>query len=44
MLIGLHDADSEHLNRGQRRKVFPNYALMKISAYHAERNKYLRTG
>ncbi|MGN0597403.1 MAG: hypothetical protein ACI4J1_08780 [Ruminiclostridium sp.] len=34
MIVGLHDADMEHLNRGQRRKVFPNYAIMKISAYH----------
>ncbi len=33
MIIGLHDADKEHLNK-RRRKVFPNYALMKISAYH----------
>lgn len=30
MLIGLHDADAEHL----KHKVFPNYALMKISAWH----------
>ena len=44
MLIGQHDADSKHLNRGQHRKLFPNYALMKISAYHAERNKYLCIG
>lgn len=32
MLVGIHDADKEHL----RRKLFPNYALMKISAYHKE--------
>ena len=30
MRIGLHDADAEHL----RGKTFPNYALMKISAWH----------
>lgn len=30
MKIGLHDADKEHL----RKKTFPNYALMKLSAYH----------
>ncbi len=32
MKIGLHDADKE--NHSKRRAVFPNYALMKISAYH----------
>lgn len=30
MRIGLHDAEQEHL----KHKTFPNYALMKISAYH----------
>lgn len=30
MRIGLHDAELEHL----RRKRFPNYALMKLSAFH----------
>jgi len=30
MRIGLHDADTEHL----RNKIFPNYALMKVSAWH----------
>lgn len=30
MLIGLHDADREHI----RHKSFPNYALMKIAAWH----------
>ena len=30
MLIGLHDAEAEHI----RHKSFPNYALMKISAWH----------
>ena len=34
MIIGLHDADMEHLNKKRHKKVFPNYALMKISAYH----------
>ncbi len=32
MNIGLHDADKENLSK--RRKIFPNYAIMKISAYH----------
>ncbi|MCO1599871.1 radical SAM protein [Desulfosporosinus nitroreducens] len=30
MRIGLHDAEKEHF----RKKTFPNFALMKISAYH----------
>jgi len=30
ILIGLHDADAEHI----KNKSFPNYALMKISAWH----------
>lgn len=30
MRIGLHDAEKEHMHD----KVFPNYALMKISAWH----------
>lgn len=30
MIIGLHDAEKEHL----KNKSFPNYALMKISAWH----------
>jgi hypothetical protein len=30
MLIGLHDAEKEHL----KGKTFPNYVLMKISAWH----------
>lgn len=30
MRVGLHDAEKEYLNH----KTFPNYALMKISAYH----------
>ena len=30
MKVGLHDAEKEHF----RKKIFPNLALMKISAYH----------
>ena len=30
MLIGLHDAEKDHM----KNKSFPNYALMKLSAYH----------
>lgn len=30
MEVGLHDADAEHI----KHKIFPNYALMKISAWH----------
>ncbi len=33
MIIGLHDAEYEHMPH----KTFPNYALMKISAYHKAR-------
>jgi hypothetical protein len=33
MIIGLHDAEKEHMPK----KTFPNYALMKISAYHKSR-------
>lgn len=33
MDIGLHDAEQEHM----KHKTFPNYALMKISAYHKSR-------
>ena len=33
MRIGLHDAEKDHL----KHKSFPNYALMKISAYHKSR-------
>ncbi|MGC4018379.1 MAG: radical SAM protein [Muricomes sp.] len=32
MIIGLHDADAEHI----KHKSFPNYALMKISAWHKQ--------
>lgn len=31
MLIGLHDSEKEHFKKA---KTFPNYALMKISAYY----------
>lgn len=31
MKVGLHDAEKEHL---KKLKTFPNYALMKISAWH----------
>ena len=31
MKVGLHDAESTHFKKGKR---FPNYALMKISAWH----------
>ena len=30
MLVGLHDAEKNYL----KNKCFPNYALMKISAWH----------
>lgn len=33
MLIGLHDAEKEYFKHG---KTFPNYALMKISAWHKQ--------
>lgn len=33
MLIGLHDAELDHI----KGKSFPNYALMKISAWHKQR-------
>lgn len=33
MRIGLHDAEKEHF----KNKTFPNYALMKISAWHKEK-------
>lgn len=33
MLIGLHDAERDHM----RGKTFPNFALMKIAAYHKAR-------
>lgn len=33
MYIGLHDAEQDYM----KKKTFPNYALMKISAYHKAR-------
>lgn len=33
MLVGLHDAEMDHL----KGKTFPNYALMKLAAYHKAR-------
>ena len=32
MKIGLHDSEKEHFVKSKNK--FPNYALMKISAYH----------
>lgn len=32
MIVGLHDAEKEHF----KHKTFPNYALMKISAWHKQ--------
>ena len=41
MKIGLHDAEMEHI----KGKIFPNYALMKISAWHkAQRSEERRVG
>ena len=37
MRIGLHDAEKEYM----KRKTFPNYALMKISAYHKARGDFV---
>lgn len=37
MKIGIHDAEKEHL----KRKTFPNYALMKISAYHKAQGDFV---
>lgn len=34
MIVGLHDAEQDHF-KGE--KTFPNYALMKISAWHKAR-------
>ena len=33
MIIGLHDAEKDHM----KNKSFPNFALMKLSAYHKAR-------
>ena len=35
MFIGIHDSEMEHFNKGTEK--FPNYALMKISAFHKKR-------
>jgi hypothetical protein len=35
MKIGLHDAERDHMPK----KSFPNFALMKISAYHKARGE-----
>lgn len=37
MRIGLHDAEREYL----KHKTFPNYAIMKISAYHKARGDFV---
>lgn len=37
MIIGLHDSEKEHFKKA---KTFPNYALMKISAYHKAKRGY----
>jgi hypothetical protein len=34
MIVGIHDADAEHIKHPQ--KKFPNFALMKISAWHKQ--------
>lgn len=39
MLVGIHDADAEHLNAKSK---FPNLALMKISAYHKKMGDEVR--
>lgn len=38
MNIGLHDAERDHLKAGNK---FPNYALMKISAYHKSQGDHV---
>ena len=37
MRVGIHDAEKEHL----KHKTFPNYALMKISAYHKAQGDFV---
>jgi len=37
MTIGIHDSEKEHF----KKKTFPNYALMKISAYHKQKGNAL---
>mgnify|MGYP005769060269 CR=1 FL=1 len=38
MIIGLHDAEKDHM----KHKTFPNYALMKISAYHKSKGDIVK--
>lgn len=37
MIVGLHDAEKEYL----KNKTFPNYALMKISAWHKSKGDHV---
>ena len=37
MYIGIHDAELDHI----KGKTFPNYALMKISAWHKQRGDFV---
>lgn len=39
LTIGLHDAEKEHFKR--KAKTFPNYALMKLSAYHKQQGDHV---
>ena len=38
MIIGLHDEEKDHM----KHKTFPNYALMKISAYHKSKGDIVK--
>ncbi len=38
MNIGLHDAERDHFKTGDK---YPNYAIMKISAYHKSRGDHV---
>lgn len=38
MIIGLHDAEKDYFKHG---KIFPNYALMKISAWHKNQRDHV---
>lgn len=38
MKIGLHDAERDYFKTGNK---FPNYAIMKISAYHKSRGDHV---
>jgi len=42
MLIGLHDADADADAEHIKSKTFPNYALMKISAFHKAQGDTVR--